>query len=47
MNKINTLEKLIKESIKKVPKDATLAISGGIDSSLLLALGKYRHTVTV
>ena len=40
------LEQLIKNSLKGIPKDAVLALSGGIDSALLAALMKPK-VVTV
>ncbi len=43
------LEGLIIESLKKLPDNehTAIAVSGGIDSNLLQAIGKYKNTVTV
>lgn len=49
MKNQNKLESLIKEAIKKCPdkKTTAIAVSGGVDSGLLLALGKYTNVVSV
>jgi len=43
----NELEQLIKKSVKGIPEDAVLALSGGVDSSLLAALLRPKRVVTV
>lgn len=43
----NQLEELIKNALKKIPQGAVLAMSGGIDSGLLMALGKFEGVVNV
>jgi asparagine synthetase B (glutamine-hydrolysing) len=49
MNKQNKLENLIKKSVEAIPDNihTAIAVSGGIDSNLLQALGKYKNTITV
>lgn len=43
------LEGLIIESLRKLPDNehTAIAVSGGVDSNLLQAIGKYKNTVTV